>query len=167
MKEVAILLLFALMLNGCGTTNTVQTASGTVWQAKMLGGDGTSSGFSFNTQITFGGNGALTLTNLRLLNVDTCFGTTTPQTEAGTLTGLVFNSDDQITGGILTVTMTSPAGDVVTLTSTGISGTVNPNTSPATLSNASITGFWGLVPGSSSTCVATSNQPFTMTETTS
>ena len=166
MKEVAILLLFALMLNGCGTTNTVQTASGTVWQAKMLGGDGTSSGFSFNTQISFGGNGALGLANFELLNVDSCFGTTTPAA-AGSLTGLVFNSADQITGGTFTFTITSPAGDVVTLTSTAITGTVNPNTSPATLSNGSIVGFWALVPGSSSNCVATQLNPFTMTETTS
>jgi len=166
MKEVAILLLCALVLNGCGSTNTVQTASGTVWQSKMLRGDGTSSGFSFNTQISFGGNGALALTNFELLNVDTCFGTTTPL-PAGTLTGLVFNSDDQITGGTFTFTITSPAGDVITLTSTAITGTVSPNTSPATFTNGSIVGFWALVPASGSSCTATSNNPFTMTETTS
>ena len=39
MKEVAILLLVALMLNGCGTSSTaVQAASGAIWQAQMIGG---------------------------------------------------------------------------------------------------------------------------------
>ena len=37
MKEVAILLLLALMLNGCGSSASVQTASGSVWGAEMLG----------------------------------------------------------------------------------------------------------------------------------
>ncbi|MFZ0318645.1 MAG: hypothetical protein WAL56_05915 [Candidatus Sulfotelmatobacter sp.] len=168
MKEVAILLLltFALVLAGCGTTDTVQTPSGSVWQAVMLGGDSTSSGFSFNTQINFGGSGALGLANFELLNSDTCFGTTAPAA-AGSLTGLNFNSADQITSGTFTFTMTSTAGDVVTLTSTGITGTVNPNTSPATLSNGSITGFWALVPASGSSCVATSGNPFTMAQSTS
>ncbi len=77
MKEVAILLLLALMLNGCGSSASVQTASGSVWGAEMLGGEGTSSGFSFNTQFTVGSNGgALGVSNFQLLNQDTCFGST-------------------------------------------------------------------------------------------
>jgi len=161
------MLCLALTLAGCGTTATVQTPSGSVWQAKLLGGEGTSSGFSFNTEIAFGGTGALTFTDFQLLNSDTCFGSTTPPVVAGSLTGLTYNTDDQITAGIFTLTLTSSAGDVVTLTNQTITGTVNPNTSPATLSNGLITGLWTLVPGSGSSCPATVNNPFTLTQSTS
>jgi hypothetical protein len=166
MKEVAILLLLALLLNGCSSSATVQTTSGSVWGAQMLGGEGTSSGFSFNTQFTVSGsNGALTASNFELLNQDTCFGSATLAAPTGTLTDLNWNSADTITSGTFSFIITSPAGDTVTLTSSNaITGTVNPNTSPVTLSNGSIiVGTWALAPASSgSTCVATVGQ-FTMT----
>jgi hypothetical protein len=166
MKEVAILLLLALMLNGCGSSGAVQTTSGSVWGAQFLGGAGASSGFDFNAQFSFNGNGALSISNFELLNADTCFGTSTA-TPAGTLTNLGFNSADQITSGTFSFSITSAAGDVVTLTSSAITGTVNGNTSPATLTSGTITGFWALVPGSSgSKCMpvsSSSNTTFTMT----
>jgi len=67
MKEVAVLLLAALILNGCSTSSTtsVQTAAGGTWQAEMLGGQGTASGFSFITQFTVGSNGTLRSPPLR------------------------------------------------------------------------------------------------------
>src|SRR6202030_2062534 len=40
MKEVAILLLVALMLNGCSNSTAVQTAVSGGWQGEMLSGDG-------------------------------------------------------------------------------------------------------------------------------
>jgi hypothetical protein len=164
MKEVAILLLLALLLNGCGSSGAVQTTSGSVWGAQFLGGSGTSSGFDFNTQFSFSGNGALSISNFELLNAGTCFGTNTPQ-PAGSLTNLEFNSADQITGGTFSFTITSASGDVVTLTSSAITGTVNANTSPATLTSGTIIGTWALVPASSgSTCVAVNTATsFTMT----
>lgn len=165
MKEVAILLLLAFMLNGCGSSAAVQTTSGSVWQSQMLEGVGTSSGFSFNTQFTVGVNGgALDVSSFQLLNQDTCFGSGTLAAPTGTLTNLNWNSADQIISGTFSFTITSPAGDTVTLGHSTITGTVNPNTSPVTLSNgATIVGTWALAPASSgSTCVATGGE-FTMT----
>ena len=58
MKEVAILLVVTLLLNGCGTTTTAtQTAASGLWYADLLGGAGPASGFSFNTQFTVSGGG--------------------------------------------------------------------------------------------------------------
>src|SRR5271168_1794223 len=74
MKQVAILVLFAIMLNGCGTTsNPVQTAAGGTWEAQMLGGEGSSSGFSFTTQFTVGGAGALSISYFQFINESACF----------------------------------------------------------------------------------------------
>ena len=69
MKEVAILLLVTLMINGCGTTTTAtQTAASGLWYADMLGGVGPASGFSFNTQFTVsGGGGALSISSFQFL----------------------------------------------------------------------------------------------------
>jgi hypothetical protein len=167
MKEVAILLLFALVLNGCGSNpTTAQAAEGGVWGAKMLGGESTSSGFSFQTEFTVGSNGALGITNFQFLNsgTDNCFGTSIPTT-SGSLTNLDYNTADQLISGTFSFTITSAAGDKVTLTSTAVTGLVNINNN--TLSDGSIIGNWALVPASnSSTCVAT-NGTFTMTQTAS
>ncbi|MGB9362625.1 MAG: hypothetical protein WCA99_13535, partial [Candidatus Sulfotelmatobacter sp.] len=110
MKEVAILLLLAVMLNGCSST-AVESPSGSVWQSVMSGGVGTSSGFSFNTQFTVAGNGALTIVSFQLLNSTTCYGSVGP-TPTGNLT-VSYNSDDQITGGTFSFTIPSAAGDTV------------------------------------------------------
>ncbi len=165
MKEVAILLLLALMLNGCGsTTPNAQAAASGGWQANMSGGVGTSSGFSFIAQFTVGGNGALSFSNsspFQFLNQqqDTCLGTASI-TESGTL-DVTFNSADQVTG-TFSFTITSSAGDVIMLSSTDVTGTINTTTN--TLSNGSIVGTWTLTPGTGTSCVATSGT-FTMTQT--
>jgi hypothetical protein len=164
MKVVAILVLLPILLiGGCGTNSkVVQTASGTVWSAEMLNGIGNSSGFSFITQFTIGSGGALSISNFQLDNSDTCFGTASLPTPAGTL-NVTYNSDDQASGTFSFV-ITSAAGDKVTLTSSAITGTVNTTTSPYTLSDGTITGTWALVPASGSKCVATSGNTFTMME---
>jgi hypothetical protein len=166
MKEVAILLLFAVMLNGCGSSPTsVQTAESGVWGAKMLGGESTSSGFSFQTEFTVGSNGALSVTNFQLLNTDTCFGATAPPTPTGSLTDLNYNTADQLISGTFSFTIANAAGDKVILTSTAVTGLLNTNNN--TLSDGSIIGTWALVPASSNpTCVAASGT-FTMTQTAS
>lgn len=169
MKEVAILLLLAIMLNGCGSSGAVQSPSASVWQAQMSGGvggtapsDPGSAGFSFNTQFTVSSGGTLSISSFQLLNSDTCYGNVGP-TPSGTLT-VTYNSDDQITAGTFSFSIPSSAGDTITLTSTSVTGTVNVNSSN-TLGGVIIIGNWALVPGSSgSSCVAASGT-FKMTQT--
>jgi hypothetical protein len=163
MKEVAILLLAALLLNGCSTSSstTVQTPVGNGWQAAMSGGDGTSSGFSFNTFFTVGSGGALSISSTQLLNSGTCFGTSNI-VSGGTL-NVTVNAAFQVSG-TFSFTLTSSAGDVVTLSSNDVTGTVNTTTNA--LSNGLITGTWGLVPASGSTC-AVANGSFKMTQSAS
>jgi len=125
-----------------------------------------SSGFSFNTQFTVSSGGVLNISgngSFQLLNLDTCYGNLPSNaiTPAGTLI-TTYNSADVVTG-TFSFTIPSPKGDVITLTSTSVTGTVNPNNNYV-LSGGSIIGNWALVPGSGSTCVAASGS-FTMTQT--
>jgi hypothetical protein len=161
MKEVAVLLLVALMLaTGCSSNQTIaQTASGGVWQASTSGGEGDSSGFSFITQFTVNSNGSLSISNFQLDNSTSCFGSASASAN-GTLS-LTFNSADQlIAPSSLSFTITSSAGDTVTFTSTSVTGTVN----GTSLTGGSIIGTWTLSPAGGGTCVATSGT-FTMTQT--
>jgi hypothetical protein len=167
MKEVVILLLLTLGVAGCSTTpTTVTTGTGELWQSAMSGGvggtDGNpgSTGFSFITQFTVASNGALTISNFQLENTDTCFGDANVS-ESGTLK-LTYNADGAVAGTFL-FTLTSAAGDTVTLTSSTITGTYDSTND--VLTGGSIIGTWALVPASGSKCVV-ANGPFTMTETT-
>jgi hypothetical protein len=170
MKQVRILLLLLLlpvMPSGCGNSKATEVPSGSVWQAVMSGGTGTSSGFSFNTQFTVSSSGVLSFPNtssFQLLNLDTCLGNVASNAivPAGTL-NTPYNSADQVVGGTFSFTIPSPKGDVITLTSTSVTGTVNPNNNYI-ISGASIIGTWALVPGSGSSCVTASGS-FSMTQT--
>ena len=155
MKEVAVLILVALMLNGCGSsTTTAQTASGGVWQSQMIGGDGAASGFSFITQFSVGGNGALSISSFQFLTSGTCFPVT-GGTQSGTLVA-TSNSANVVTGTFsFTVTST---GNTLTLTSTSVTGTLN----GTTLTGGSITGTWALQ-GTSTGCTSAGGT-FTMTQ---
>ena len=160
MKELAILLLVALMLNGCGTTSTnnVQTASGGTWQSEMLGGDGAASGFSFITQFTVGGSGTLSISSFQFLTqIDGGCFPVTGGSESGTL-NVTFNSADQVTG-TFSFTVAS-GGNTLTLTSSAVTGTL----SGSTLTGGSITGRWALQGGTGCNNV---NGTFTMTQTAS
>jgi hypothetical protein len=140
MKDVGILLLVALLLNGCGSSSTsVQTASGGTWEAQLSGGDGTASGFSFITQFTVGGNGALSVSSFQFLTAGTCFPVT-GGTQSGTLIATL-NSANQVTG-TFSFTETS-GGNTLALTSTSVTGTL----SGTTLTGGSITGTWALQGG--------------------
>ena len=162
MKQVAILLLVALMLNGCSNSTAVQTAVSGGWQAEMLGGDGLASGFSFITQWTVsGGNGALSVSNFQFLTqIDGGCFPVTGETPTGNLM-VTFNAADQVTGTFSFV-ITS-GGNTLTLTSTSVAGTINTNNN--TLSNGVIMGNWAVVGGGNG-CSNVSGT-FTMTQTAS
>jgi hypothetical protein len=138
MKDVGILLLVMLLLNGCSTTTTpVQTAAGGTWESQMIGGAGEASGLSFITQFTVGGDGALSVTNLQFLTQGDCFPIT-GGTESGSLM-VSANSDGLVTGTFMFVV--AAGGNTLTLNSTSVTGTL----SGSTLSGGSIIGTWTLV----------------------
>jgi hypothetical protein len=146
MKEVASLLLVALMLNGCSSTRNVAntTASGS-WQAQTSGGTGPdASGFSFITNFTIDGSGNLGITFFQFINTGPCF--VSGQSENGTL--IVTTNSSNVVTGTLTFTVTSgtPSGNTLTL-----NGTESGNT---------ITGTWQVA--GSSDCTSTGT--FTMTQ---
>ena len=161
MKEVAVLLLFALMLNGCGSsskTSTPTTATG-VWSADLPGGTGPASGFSFTTQFTVNGNGSLNITYFQFLTSGTCFPIT-----GGTQTGsMVLNTISSTTttntvNGTFVYTVQS-GGNTLTLNGT-VTGTVATNTT--TFSGGAITGTWA---ATGATGCNVTGQSFTMTQT--
>jgi heat shock protein HslJ len=154
MKEVAILLLVALMLNGCGSnssgTSTGQVASTGGWLLETFGGVGAGSGFSFVTNFSVNSDSSLNIRNFQFLTAGTCF--VSGETETGTLIQSV-NGNGVVTGPFtFTITSGNPAGNVLTL-----SGTEDGNT---------ITGNWTLT-GTGDCPSTTGNQDtFTMTLTT-
>jgi hypothetical protein len=164
MKAVATALLvtLGLFLGGCGTdqTEAQQEASG-IWQANL---SGTDSGFSFITQFTINGNGALTITNFQFINNESCFpfsDGTNNATPAGQLTNLTYNAGNQIVSGNFSFTI-AQNGNTLTLTSTSVNGTLN----GTSLNGGNIQGNWALTAGSSSGCSASSGI-FTMTQSSS
>jgi hypothetical protein len=164
MKEVATLLLVALMLNGCSgnsQTAAVQTAAGGTWQAQMLGGEGTASGFSFVTQFTVGSDGTLSVSYFQFLNQSSvqppCF-----PISGGTIAGsmiLTENTTNFTVTGPFSYTVQS-GGNTLTLTGT-VTGTEN-GLNGTTLSGASVTGTWTLAGGSG--CNDATGGSFTMTQ---
>ncbi len=161
MKEVAILLLVAFMLNGCGSNTTpTQTAAGGVWQAVVLGGEGADSGYSFITQFTLSGN-TLSFLYFQFLNQSTvnppCFPLN-GGTIAGTMT-LTENQTNFTVTGPVSLTVQSGGN---TLTFTGnVTGTEN-GLNGTTLSGATATGNWTLTGGSG--CNDPTGGSFTMTQ---
>jgi hypothetical protein len=158
MKEVAVLLLVALMLNGCGSsskTSTPATATG-VWMADLPGGTGPASGFSFTTQFTVNGNGSLDITYFQFLTSGTCFPIT-----GGTQTGsmvLTTNTTTNAVTGTFVYTVQS-GGNTLTLNGT-VTGNVATNTT--TFSGGLVTGTWAVTGGTG--CNVT-GQSFTMNQT--
>jgi hypothetical protein len=159
MKEVAILLLATLLLNGCGGSNntTTQTAAGGIWQAQMLGG--TACCLSFIAQFTVNGDGSLSISNFQFLTHDSasCFPVT-GGTESGTMI-LTENQTNFTVTGTFTFSVQS-GSNTLSLTGT-VTGTEN-GLNGTTLSGASITGFWTLAGGTG--CNDTTGGSFTMTQ---
>ncbi len=153
MKEVAVLLLVALMLNGCNSSSTPtgQTAASGIWSADLQGGTGEASGFSFTTQFTVNGDGSLNITYFQFLTAGTCFPVS-GGTQAGSMV-LTTNTSTNAVTGTFTYTVQS-GGNTLTL-----NGTVTGTASSTTLSGGSITGTWSVTGG----CTAT-GESFTMTQ---
>lgn len=155
MKEVAVLLVVALMLNGCSsTTTTTQAAAGGIWSASLPGGTGEASGFSFTTQFTVNGDGSLSVTYFQFLTQGPCFPIT-----GGSVAGsmvLTTNTSNNAVTGTFTYTVQS-SGNTLTL-----NGTVTGTNAVPTLSGGSVTGTWSLTGGSG---CSSSGQSFTMTQT--
>ena len=163
MKRVAILLALSLLINGCGSGRpTAQSAAGGLWQAQLSGGAGNSSGFSFNTQFTVGGNGDLSISNFEFLNdnSNSCF-----PIDGGTVSGnmaLTQNMANNTVTGSMTFTVSS-GGNTLTLGGDGssVTGTIV----GTTLSDGMATGNWSLT-GSGGACPNATGS-FTMTQTSS
>ncbi len=139
MKRVAILLLMALFISGCGSGRpTAQSATGGLWQAQLSDGVGNSSGFSFNTQFTVGSNGDLSISNFEFLNdnPNSCF-----PINGGSISGNMALTQNMATNGVtgtMTFTVTSSSNQ---LTLTGnVTGTIV----GTTLSGGAATGNWAL-----------------------
>jgi len=140
MKEVAVLLLVALLLNGCSSTKTLQSTAGGTYQAVLLGGQSTASGFSFNTEFTLSGT-ALNVSYFQFLTQGTCLPYT-GETPTGTMI-LTLQSNDTVTGPF-TFTVQS-GGNTLTLNGTvTASAIVTANNGSETLTNPMITGTWTL-----------------------
>jgi hypothetical protein len=157
MKEVAVLLLVALILNGCGSSSKTPPQASTapgVWSADLPGGIGPASGLSFTTQFTLNGDGSLNITYFQFLTQGTCFPIS-GGTETGSMV-LTTNTTTNAVTGTFTYTVES-GGNTLTLTGT-VTGTAN----GITLSGGSIIGTWSLTGATG--CVA-SGQSFTMTQT--
>ena len=152
MKEVAILLLLALLLNGCGTNQTnTQQAAGGVWESQMLGWDGSASGFSFSTQFVVEGNGALDFSSFQFLTSGGCFPVN-GGTVGGAMDLTVNQTNYEVTGSFnLTVTAN---GNTLTLTSDDVTGTEN-GLNGTQLTGGSVTGTWTL----SGSCVTNGTAP--------
>src|SRR5579872_3139275 len=156
MKEVAALLLVALMFNGCSSSNTTtaQTAASGVWKAELLGGSGDASGLSFITQFTVNSDGTLSIGSLQFLTQGSCFSVA-GGSESGSMTLTVDTTTNAVTG-TFNYTVQSQ-GNTLTLT-----GAVTGTESGTTLSGGSVTGTWSVTGAGG--CNATDGT-FTMTQT--
>jgi hypothetical protein len=154
MKEVAILLLVALLLNGCGGSQAVRQTSGSIWAAQLSGGTGASSGFSFQTQFTVGNNGSLTIDNFQFLNSGSCFPVDT-EIPTGAFTDLSIIQSTLAVTGNFSFTVQSQ-GNTLTLTGP-MSGTVSETgetgNNTFTFTSAAITGGWTLTGSGTGGCV--------------
>ncbi len=152
MKQVAILVLMAIMLDGCSSTRTLQSTTSGIFQAVMYGGVGDASGFSFITQFTLNSDFTLNVLSFQFLTENTVGNTPCFPINGGTVSGkianYVVNTNDTVTGN-LTFTVKS-GGNTLTLTGV-VTGTATvtgtpPNTS-TTLTSASVSGNWSLAGG--------------------
>jgi hypothetical protein len=168
MKKLALLMLVALQLavSGCSSTpkstQAITTNSNSFWEATFTGEPGdaselAASGLTFTTQFAvsdvLGTQEPLDIISLNFINAssNSCFSVDRDtSTAGGTYEFDTSTSTDQVTGSLqLKVTSTTPAGNVLTLTSytpSGFTGTSNGNINgtTGTLSDGVVVGTWTL-----------------------
>jgi hypothetical protein len=161
MKEVAILLVAALLLNGCGgNSSSTPTTPADLWSAKVLGGVGPTSGFSFSTDFTLNSDATLTFTTFQFYNSGACF-LADGESVIGSIADLEVNQNSYAVTGTLTITIQQ--GDNTLVLTGPLTGTGGPNGNDV-LSGGSVTGSWTFTTtGSSTECVNTTGS-FTMSQ---
>jgi hypothetical protein len=161
MKEVAILLLAAFLLNGCGSNSpSTPTTAADTWSAQVLGGQGPASGFSFSTDFTLNSDGTLTLSTFQFYNAGSCFPVD-GDAVTGLITNLEVNQDNYAVTGTLNFTVQSGSN---TLVLTGaLTGTGGPNGNDV-LTGGSVTGTWTFTGSGSPTGCNDTTGSFTMTQ---
>jgi hypothetical protein len=167
--RIASLLLVAFALVSCGSsTNSnlspqqAESATGGIWSAEIVGGEGTISGFSFITQFTLTDTGSLNVNYFQFLNPESgpsaCFPAN-GGTEAGTITLSNVNGSTFQVNGTFKFTVQANGN---TLTLNGVlTGTA---TTTDTLTDGSVTGTWSVT--GASNCTDTKGGTFTMTQST-
>lgn len=121
---IAFLLLFSLMVSGCGNSSNSGNING-AWTATLT--DPTNSSgpdFIFSTSFTQGNGSTLSVTNFTFTSEnESCFGT------AGTANGsfgLAGNFNGNVTGTFaMTVSSASPQGNTLTLNGTVANNTIS------------------------------------------
>jgi hypothetical protein len=161
MKEVAILLVAALLLNGCGSNSTTPTTAADTWSAKVLGGNGPASGFSFSTDFTLNSDGTLTLSTFQFYNAGSCFPVD-GDAVTGSITSLEVNQNTYAVTGTLTFTVQS-GSNTLTLGPAPLTGTGGPSGNDV-LTGGSVTGTWTFTGSGSPTGCTNTSGSFTMTQ---
>ena len=167
MKQVAILLLMALMLDGCSSsTKTLQSTTTGIFQAVMYGGIGEASGFSFITDFALNGDDTLNISSFQFLTENSINNSPCFPINGGTVSGViadyVVNTDDTVTGNLTYIVKSG--GNILTLTGV-LQGTATvtgapPNTQTV-FTSATVSGNWTLTGGTGCTDAGGS---FTMTQ---
>lgn len=163
MKAVAILLVAAIMLNGCGSSSTAtQTAAGGLWSATMIGGAGPVSDPSFATQFTVSGvGGTLTISSFQFYTAAACLPVN-GETPSGTMTLSLNTTTYQVTGTLNAFTVQS-GGNTLTLTG-NVTGTEPGGPNGTTLTGGVITGTWTFTGSGTPTGCNDTSGSFTMTQ---
>ncbi len=173
MKKLAffILLTAAAVVPGCGS-NTIQSLPTTNtsgnWEAQMIGGTGPASQINFivnfNVFITNGqGTQQLTIHQIVFFNTgpDSCFPLPTgtngsPVNILGSM-DLFTNPGTEQISGTMAMKITSPSGNVLTLTANPPSGGVLGTNSSGNMTKGAVSGTWTMT--SSNKACAVNNTP--------
>lgn len=156
MRKLAILILLALGIAAlaCGHSNLalpIETTTNGYWEAQLIGGIGDASQLNFVTNFSVtntngGSTEQLSIPSFEFINIQPCFLTQTPTGTAD----LTTNTENQVSGTITyTITSLTPSGNVLTLTSTDVSGSTNGATYTS-LTNGVVVGTWELKGGQGS-----------------